>query len=337
MADLGTSYMGISLKNPVIAGASRLTGDLGLISKIEEAGAGAIVTASLFEEQIMIQQNILEDTFLDLGGMHQTELNLQSSAPFSGPEEHLMWVQRTKETVEIPVIASLNAVTPKIWTEWAARLEKTGADGLELNFYSTPVKTKRTAEEIENEQIDILKKVKETVSIPVSVKLSPFYTNPLNFISRISSAGADGIVLFNRFFQPDIDIETRKRIFRFDLSTRDENRLPLRFTALLHGNISSDLCSSTGIHTGEDALKLLMAGAGCVQVVSTLYKNGINSIEKMLSVMEKWMDEHKYADLKKIKGMMDKNKSTDPYAYERAQYVRVLLNSHESVNDYPIL
>jgi dihydroorotate dehydrogenase (fumarate) len=333
MANLETSYMGIKLANPVIAGASKLTGNIDVAKKIESTGAGAIVTPSLFEEQIRIEEDLLEDSILAIGGMHQTELSLPSGNTFTGPQQHIAWLRELRKNLSIPVIASLNASTPQTWKEWAPRLADTGVDGLELNFYSTPTKTEGSAATLEDEQINIVQEICRNCSIPVSVKISPFYNNPLNVMKRLSEAGAKGIVVFNRFFQPDLDIETGKEIYNFDFSTPMENRLPLRFTALAHGKISSDICASTGIQSGEDALKLILAGACCVQTVSALYRQGIGTIGEMTSSMDSWMDQHGYSDIASIKGKMDKKNSTDPHAFERAQYVRILLQSEKTPKD----
>jgi dihydroorotate dehydrogenase (fumarate) len=253
---------------------------------------------------------------------------------YAGPEEHLAWVRKAKAAVKIPVIASLNAVTREIWKEWALRLADTGVDGLELNFYSTPVDFDRTAASIEEEQVEILAEVKQAVGIPVSVKLSSAYTNPLNVIRKMDEAGADAFVLFNRFFQPDIDPVLRKRVFTFDLSDPKENRVPLRFTALLHGRIRGDIAATSGIHSGSDALKMIMAGAAGVQVVSALYRHGLGHLAEMKQEISKWLDTSGSDSLESIRGLLDKEHSEDPYAYERAQYVRILMRSDASVGGY---
>lgn len=336
MTDLRTEYMGIDLKNPVIVGASKLTGDMSTLKELEKAGAGAVVTASLFEEQIRIQDERLEDTFLDLGGMHQTELNLSS---FSGslPEEHLYWVEKAVKTLDIPVIASLNATDEKIWTDWAKKLEGTGVAGLELNLYSVPLRFDRTSSDMEDDQIRIIRKVTEAVQIPVSVKLSPYYANPLNIMAKMDRAGARGFVLFNRFFQPDIDVHSMSSKYTFDLSSPMENRLALRFTALLHNRIKGSLCSSTGISSADDVIKMILAGADCVQMVSALYQNRISWLGSVLKDIQKWMKSQGFENLQSFRGKMDKENSEDPYAYERAQYVKILLESANSTGKNPLL
>lgn len=337
MPDLSTRYLGIDLKNPLIAGASKLTGDISTIQKLEEAGAAAIVTSSLFEEQIRIEREWLEDYFLDHGGMHQTELNLPSYSPYSYPEDHLQWLKSLTDSISIPVIASLNAFRRETWAQWSMKLEECGIQGLELNFYSTPIDQGRDSSEIEDEQIQVLVEIKEKVRLPISVKMSPFYTNPLNMASRFSKAGADGIVMFNRFFQPDIDPDSMKHIFRFDLSQPMENRLPLRFMALLHGRIHSDLCASSGVHNATDVIKMILGGAAAVQMVSSLYLNGIDHVQEVIRELENWMDSKGFSNINEFRGKMDKLHSSDPYAYERAQYVKILLQSHESLKGQPLI
>ncbi len=334
MADLKTRYMGFELANPFIVGSSKLTSDMQTIAKLEQAGAGALVTASLFEEQIRIGGDRLEDFVMASDSREQSEISLFPGMSYAGPEEHLSWVRKAKKAAGIPVIASLNAVTHSTWKEWALRLADTGVDGLELNFYATPVDFERTAASIEDEQVEILSEIKETVGIPVGVKLSSAYTNPLNLIHRMDRAGADAFVLFNRFFQPDIDPVLRKRVFTFDLSEPHENRQPLRFTALLHGKIGADIAASSGIHSGADALKLILAGATGVQVVSALYRYGLDHLAKMKQEIVHWLDNSGSGSLDAVRGMLDKDHSEDPHAYERAQYVRILMRSDASVGGY---
>lgn len=336
MADLKTGYMGIDLKNPIIVGASKLTADLDLLQEIEKEGAAAVVTASLFEEQIKTQNARMEDMVLDAGGMHQTELNIPSMNAESIPEEHLNWVRQTVETLDIPVIASLNAVEEDIWIDWAKRLQDTGVAGLELNFYSVPTSSDTAAADMEDAQVRTVRKVVESVHIPVSVKLSPFYTNPLNVIARMDRAGARGFVLFNRFFQPDIDIATRSSKYTFDLSNANENRLSMRFTGLLHGQIEGSICCSTGVHSAKDIIKMVLAGADCVQMVSALYMHKISWIASVTEQLESWMDSRGLPNLRSIAGTMDRKNSPDTDAYERAQYVKILLNSEKSIGNYPL-
>lgn len=246
----------------------------------------------------------------------------------AGPAEHLMWVRKAKEAVKIPVIASLNAVNKETWIEYSKKLEETGVDGLELNFYAVPTDFEKTGDQIEQEQIDILKEIKKNISIPVSVKLSSFYSNPLHFISKVDKAGVNGFVLFNRFFQPDINVTREANTFPFNLSQRKDHRLPLRFAGLLYNNIKGDVCASTGIMQGEDVIKMILAGADCVQVVSTLYKNKIGQITKILDDVKEWMDHKGYNFLDDFRGKLSRKNIKDPWIYKRAQYIRLLLNAN---------
>jgi len=329
MASLKASYMGIELKNPVIAGASSLTMNLGSIKKIEDAGAGALVIASLFEEQIQLEQMKLEEELEQIKYRNPEMIEIFPDLEHAGPQEHLMWVRRAKESVGIPVIASLNAVNRETWIEYASLLEETGVDGLELNFFSTPSNFNQTGSDIEDEQVEILKELKASLKIPISVKLSVYYTNPLHFIKKLDDAGVDGFVLFNRFFQPDIDIDQEKNIYPFNFSHETDYRLPLRYAGLLFGNIKGSICSSRGIQHGRDVLKMILAGADCVQCVSTLFLNKVDHIKTMLADIERWMDKKGYADLAAFRGKMSKKNSEDPWAYTRAQYVKMLVNPEQ--------
>jgi dihydroorotate dehydrogenase (fumarate) len=336
MADLKTRYMGLELKNPFVVGSSKLTSNMETIKKLEEAGAGALVLASLFEEQIKIGADRLEDFVMGSDSREQSEISVFPGMSYAGPEEHLSWVRKAKKAVNIPVIGSLNAVTRATWKEWALRLADTGIDGLELNFYATPSDFDRPAASIEDEQVETLGEIRQSVGIPVSAKLSSAYTNPLNLIRRMDEAGADGFVLFNRFIQPDIDPVLKRRVFTFDLSESQENRLPLRFTALLHGRIKADIMATSGIHSGADALKLILAGACGVQVVSSLYRYGLDHLGKMTQEVSHWRDLNGSASLAEVRGILDKEHSDDPHAYERAQYVRILMRSDASVGGYQL-
>jgi len=336
MIDISTQYMGIELKNPVIAGACSLTSDMETIKQIEKAGAGALVTKSLFEEQIQLERFKMDEDREKYSYRNAEMISVFPEQEHAGPKEHLYWVEKTKETISIPVIASLNAVHEDTWIEYAQLLEETGVDGLELNFYAFPRKFDRDPQSIEKEQISILKKIKEKINIPISVKLSYFYTNILNFISQIDEVGVNGLVLFNRLFQPDIDIYKQKNIFPFNLSERADNRLPLRYTGILSENVKADICSSTGITEGEDIVKMILAGAELVQVVSVLYKNGIDYISEMLKNLQFWMEQKKHTSLNDFRGKMNKKNSDDPWIYTRTQYVKLLMNPEDLLDNYPV-
>jgi len=333
MASLKTSYMGIELKNPVIAGACSMTMNLGSIKKIEEAGAGALVIASLFEEQIQLEKLKLEEEIEKIRYRNPEMIEIFPDLEHAGPQEHLMWVRKAKESVGIPVIASLNAINRETWVEYALLLEQTGVDGLELNFFLTPSDFERTGAEIEDEQVAILNEVKKKIKIPISVKLSVYYSNPLHFIKKLDETGVNGFVLFNRFFQPDIDIDDEINTSPFNFSHETDYRLPLRYAGLLYGNIRSNICSSRGILYGSDVIKMILAGADCIQCVSTLYINKVDYIKTMLSDIETWMDRKAYKDLASFRGKMSRKNSSGPWSYTRAQYVKLLVNPEQFLRD----
>ena len=328
--ELKCTYMGLTLRNPIIVGASTLTTNLETIQRLEEAGAAAVVIASLFEEQIQLERLHLEEDLAAGDDLSPEMARISGPGVFprlehAGPEEHLMWVRRAKESVNIPVIASLNAVNIETWVEYAARLADTGVDGLELNFYATPSDPTESGAAIEARQVAIVQAVREKVALPIGVKLSAFYTNPLHVASRLAQAGAGGLVLFNRFFQPDIDPEEERNTFTFTLSRPGDYGLSLRVVGLLYGQVAASLCANTGIHDALDVARLLLAGADCVQVVSTLLANGVSQLTAMLRGLEAWMERKGYRTLDDFRGRLSHACSSDPWMYTRAQYVRALM------------
>lgn len=332
MADLKATYMGIPLKNPFIVGACSLTAHMDAIKRIEDAGAGAFVIQSLFEEQIELQRMRLEE---ELRMNDNMDAEIQSVFPdikHAGPDEHLMWVRKTKEAAGIPVFASLNCVNPETWAEWAVKLQETGVDGLELNFFAIPNDPTRSGESIEAEQLDALRRVKAAVKVPISVKLSPFYTSPLEVVKRMDQVGVNGFVLFNRLFHPSFNIEKETGQYPFNLSTSNDHRLALRFVGLLAGSVQGSLCASNGIHTGEDAIEVLLAGADVFQAVSTIYRNRIDVIGTVLKDIEAWMDRKGYKKLDDFRGKLSVSKTPDRWTYRRAQYVKMLLRSDDFVS-----
>lgn len=337
MPNFETSYAGLSLKNPIVAGASDLTKNVDTIKKLEEAGVAALVTGSLFEEEVLLEKYKFEEDLTKYNYKYAEMTDVFPSLEHAGPEEHLMWVRKTKEAVSIPVIGSLNALHDDIWVDYAKKMEQTGVDALELNLYQFPTDFSLNGNDLETKQLEQLKQVLKAVSIPVTVKLSPFYTNHINFISQLDKAGIHGFVLFNRFFQPDIDINEEKNTFPFHLSTREDARLPLRYTGLLHGEIKGDICASTGVYEGEDVVKMLLAGANCVQTVSALYKNKISSVSTMLKSLGDWMDKKGYASIKDFKGKLSRKESKDPNVYTRSQYVKLLLHPEVIIKNFPVL
>ncbi|MGE0088581.1 MAG: dihydroorotate dehydrogenase-like protein [Bacteroidales bacterium] len=331
MSKLKSSYLGLELKNPLIVGASSLTSNVESLKAIEAAGAGAVVFKSLFEEQIQLEELELENELEEYNERHAEMVKLFPSLKHAGPQEHLSKLRKAKEVLSIPVIASLNAMHPDSWTEYALEIAKTGVDAIELNFYTTPKDFEVEGKTIIQSQIDTLKSVKEKLKIPVSVKLSPFYTNPLDVIRRFDETEVQGFVIFNRLFQPDIDIDKEELVQTIMLSEHNDMRLSLRFTGLLYGYIAADICSNTGIIDGKDAIKMILAGASAFQVVSTLYSNGVEHISKILGEMEAWMNKKNYKSIDEFKGKLAKKNLHDPFAYRRAQYVDILLRSNDVI------
>ncbi len=335
--DLSTTYLGLKLKNPIIIGASNLVTDINMLKKLENAGAAAVVYKSLFEEQIQIENMQLDQDLTEYENRNAEMASLFPSDVYeSGPEEFLMHFEDAKKALNIPLIASLNAVYDDTWYEYARKLESAGADALELNFYNNPKDFEMDGRSILNEELDVIQGVKKSVKIPVSVKLSPFYTNPLYVFKEMDMKKVDGFVLFNRLFQPDINIELEKLHFPYNLSTEYDSRLPLRYVGLLYDNINADICANRGIFTGGDVVKMILAGADAVQVVSTVYKHGPQQITKMLEDMEIWMANKMVDTLDDFRGNLSKKNIDDPYAYRRAQYVDILMKSGEIFKKYPM-
>ena len=333
MVDTRVRYMGLELKNPFIAGASSMTSHMESLQRLEEAGAAAVVISSLFEEQIQLESFLLEEDVHRYDNLYAEMTDFFPEVKHSGPEEHLHWVRKAKEALRIPVIASLNAVNRKTWVHYAAQLADTGADALELNFYATPTSFDTTGAEIEKDQVETLKEVKAAVKLPISVKLSPFYTNPLSFIKQLDGIGVNGFVLFNRFFQPDMDVDSLENLILHNLSTETDHRLPLRYAGLLHGKLKGDICSSSGVMTGKDAVKLLLAGASCVQVVSTLFRNKVSRLTAMIRELSSWMESKGHKDVASFRGSMDNQNNPDPWVYTRAQYVRLLMKPDKIIGN----
>lgn len=336
--DFTTKYLGLELKNPIIVGASNLVIDVKMLQSLEESGAAAIVYKSLFEEQVNLEHLQMEEDMSEYA-----ERNAEMTTVFpqdiyeAGPDEFLMHFKEARKAVSIPLIASLNAVFDDTWYEWAKKLEDAGADALELNFYNNPREFDMGGNAIIQEELDVIAGVKKVVNIPVSVKLSSFYTNPLYVFNEMDKKGVDGLVLFNRLFQPDINIDSEKMHFPYNLSSKQDNRLPLRYAGMLYGNINCDVCANTGIFDAEDVIKMILAGANTVQVVSTLYKHGPQQIQKILEDMEIWMANKQYGSLDDFRGNLSMKKVKDPFAYRRAQYVDILMRSAEIFKQYPVL
>ncbi len=324
--DLLTNYLGIDLKNPVVPGASPLSQDIDNIKKLEDAGAPAIVMYSLFEEQI-------EHEELELDHFTSVTQNTHSEAlsyfPYNiqfktGPEEYLDHIRKAKEAVEIPVIASLNGKSIGGWIDYAKRIENAGADALELNIYKLATDLNTTSDQIEKNNIDILKQVKSVVNIPVAVKLAPFFSSVANMAKQLDENGADGLVLFNRFYQPDIDLENLEVTPNVLLSTPMAMRLPLRWIAILYNRINADLAATSGIYSEKDVIKMIMAGAKITQMASALLKFGIPHLKEVIAKMQYWMEINEYESLSQMRGSMSYMNVPDPSKFERANYMKVL-------------
>jgi len=337
MADLSTTYMGVQLKNPLILGASNLVSKPDVIKQIEKAGIGAIVYRSLFEEQIQLENLQLDEELSEYEERNAEMTSLFPGLEHAGPKEHLYNVEKMVRNVDVPVFASLNAIYEPTWVEYAKELEQTGVAGLEINLYAVPGYFEMTGESIEEKQVQIVKAVKKAVSIPVSVKISLFYTNPLNFIKKIDEAGANAYVLFNRFFQPDIDIDKEEYHYPWELSNPKDHMVGLRFAGLLHGNLEGNICISRGIYDANDVIKMILAGADVVQMVSTIYRNSPSVVSDILMDMNKWMDKKGYKSLDDFRGVLSRKNMKDPFAYQRAQYVDILMRSESIFKKYPMV
>lgn len=336
MANLETTYMGVKLKNPLILGACNLVSKPGFTEQIEEAGIGAVVYRSLFEEQVQLEDLQMSEDLSEYEYRNAEMERLFPKIEHGGPKEHLYQVEKLKKKLNVPLFASLNALYEPTWLEYAKELEKTGVDGLELNLYSVPTYFDQSAQSIEDKQVQIVEAVKQAVNIPVSVKISLFYTNPLNFIKRIDEAGADAYILFNRFFQPDIDLEKQEFHFPWELSNPKDRMVSLRFSGLLYGNVAGSICASRGIYDAKDVIKMILAGADTVQMVSTLYKNKPAVVSEILNGLNQWMDKNGYKTPDDFKGKLSRKNIKDPFVYQRAQYVEILMNSEAVFKKYPM-
>jgi dihydroorotate dehydrogenase (fumarate) len=326
MADLTTSYMGIELASPVVVGASAFSKKIDNIKAAEDAGAGALVIYSLFQEQIELEAMELDEA-LKIGSNHFAEsLTYFPQLGHAGPREHVMWVEKARGAVKMPLFGSMNASSMGTWVEYAKQLENAGCNGLELNMYSVETDPHKEAAEIEKRSLEVISAVKAAVRIPVAVKLSPWYTSVANFAARAVDAGADGLVIFNRFYQPTIDVDRESLKISLELSSPAEARLPLRWTAILSGQIDADIATSTGVHSSEDAVRMILAGARATQCVSALYLHGLSFIGTLNRGISEWMDSKRYRNIEDFRGKVSREKVGDPWAFERAQYVKLLLS-----------
>lgn len=328
--DLSTNYMGLRLKNPIVPSASPLSKSVDKVKELEDCGASAVVVYSLFEEQISHEANELEH-YMSYGAESYAEAlsYFPTVEEYNlGPEEYLKHIAKLKSAVDIPVIGSLNGVSVGGWLRYAKLIEEAGADALELNVYYIPTNPEMEAREVEDIYLNDLIELKQLLKIPVAMKLSPYFSSLANFACKLDKSGADGLVLFNRFYQPDLDLDNLEVIPNLELSTRRSMRLPLRWIAILYGKVEASLAATSGIHTFEDALKMIMAGADIACMCSELLKNGPKRIEEVLSEMTAWMDEREYESIEQMKGSMSQKSVADPSAFERANYMKAL-NSYK--------
>ncbi len=326
--DLKTRYLGLNLRTPLVPSASPLSDSVDNLKRMEDAGASAVVLHSLFEEQLTREREAI-DFHLEHGTESFAEALSYLPKPEDfrvGPEGYLELIRKAKEAVKIPIIASLNGVSIGGWVDYAKKIEEAGADALELNVYFIPTDTTRPAADIEQTYVDILKAVKFVVSIPVAMKLSPFFSNMANMARSLDEAGADALVLFNRFYQPDVDLDNLEIRPNVLLSTPQALRLPLRWIAILYGRVKTDLAATSGIHTAHDALKVLLAGANVAMLCSALLSQGIDHIREVEKGMVEWMKERGYESIGQLVGSMSQKNCADPSAFERAQYMQAVLS-----------
>lgn len=324
--DLSTNYLGLHLKNPIVASASPLSRTVESMKRLEDAGVAAIVMYSLFEEQIAHEAAEL-DHYLNYG----TESYAEALTYFPeaeeynlGPDEYVELLHRAKQSLGIPVIGSLNGISTGGWIDYARKIEEAGADAIELNVYYIPTDPELTGQEVEDRYLQVLHAVKQAVHIPVAMKLSPFFSAMAHMAKRLDTAGANGLVLFNRFYQPDIDLETLEVVPSVVLSTPMAMRLPLRWIAILYGRVKASLAATSGIHTAQDVIKMIMVGADVTMMCSALLKNGPQYITTVLADIRQWMLEHEYVSVSQMKGSMSQRSVADPAAFERANYMKAL-------------
>lgn len=324
--DLSTNYLGLELANPLVAGASPLSREVGTVRELEDAGIAAVVLYSIFEEQIE-HDAAIHDHYLEFGADSFAEalsyVPQQVTFP-RGPDEYLEHIAALKRAVKVPIIASLNGTSRGGWIEHAKRIEQAGADALELNLYYVAADADVSAKDVEDRYVEIVREVKRGVGIPVAVKLGAAFSAFANFARQIDHAGADGLVLFNRFYQPDIDLENLEVIPDLRLSAPHEMRLPLRWIAILDPLVDCSLAATTGIYTSFDVLKMMLVGADATMLVATLLRNGIGAVKFILDGMREWMEDHGYSSIQQLQGSMNQLTCPNPVAFERGNYMREL-------------
>jgi dihydroorotate dehydrogenase (fumarate) len=326
--DLTTRYLGLNLRTPLVPSASPLSFDVDGIKHMEDCGASAVVMHSVFEEQVRGDLEAVQHHMQFGTDSFPEALTFfpQPAEFISGPEEYLGKIRKAKEAVGIPIIASINGAAIGGWVDYAKKIQQAGADALELNIYWIPTEMDRTSTEIEQTYLDIVKAVKSVVQIPVAVKLSPFFSNMANFAKRLDATGVNGLVLFNRFYQPDINLDELEIKANLHLSTPQDLRLPLRWIAILYGRIKADLAATSGIHTAHDVLKMLMVGADVTMLCSVLLSRGLDVIRQIEIEMADWLSEHDYQSVRQLQGSMSQKYCADPTAFERAQYMRAIMS-----------
>lgn len=326
MLDLTTPYLGMRLRTPLVASASPLSQEIDSIRRLEDAGASAVVLYSLFEEQLR-RESVELDYYLTEGteSFPESLTYFPQPAEFRlGPDGYLEHIRKAKEAVKVPVIASLNGSSVGAWIQYATQIEQAGADALECNIYWIVTDPEATADQVEQHYLDILQAVKAAVHIPVAVKISPFFTNMTNVAKRLDAGGADGLVLFNRFYQPDIDLEELELKPNVLLSTPQAMRLPLTWIGILYGRVKTSLAATGGVHGAEDVIKLLMVGANVTMLCSSLLRNGIDHLRSIEQGVRQWMESHEYESAEQMRGSMSQLHCPDPAAFERAQYMRAV-------------
>ncbi len=326
MIDLTTKYLGLELKNPLVASASPLSEKVETVRALEEAGIAAVVMYSLFEEQI-IRESLELDHFLTQGteSFAESLTYLPEMGRYTvGPEVYLEQIKKLKAAVQVPIIGSLNGVSTGGWIDYAKKIEDAGADALELNLYYLPTELELTSAQLETAYLTLVRDIRGKITLPIAVKLSPTFTALPNFVRRLADAGANGVVLFNRFYQPDFDLETLEVTPSLTLSTSSELRLPLRWIALLYGRVDIDFALTSGVHKADDVLKAVMAGAKVAMMASVLLKKGPERVSKLLKKLTDWMEEHEYESIQQMQGSMSQKAVAEPAAFERANYMKVL-------------
>jgi dihydroorotate dehydrogenase (fumarate) len=326
MIDLSTTYLGLSLKSPIVASASPICESITNLRQLEDAGVAAAVLPSLFEEQLNLESSSVDSDLSRGAESFPESLNFFPDLQTYnlGPDGYLDLIRRAKRAVSIPIIGSLNGITPGGWLRYASMIEQAGADAIELNIYSIPTDPRRTGAELEQEFCDLVRQIKQRVRIPLAVKLSPFFSAPANIAGRFADAGAKGLVVFNRFYQPDFDLETLDIVPTLTLSHPSELLLRLHWVAILYGNVSADLAITGGVHSADDVLKAMMAGARVAMMTSALLRNGVMYAKEVLAELERWMEDHEYESIRQMCGSMSYHSVSDPGAFERSNYMRVL-------------